>query len=161
MSETVNPEALAGKVKSAAAKFCGKHLQMVGTRVRFLGLTRFISKTPEQALASSVKWLTGVLPREEMDPLIIMMLELRAHADRVVVQRLNLPKGARVGATCPLCAIQRVTEDEAADVKSIAGYGQVVLRLFQTNGLVSAAHGLADVPEPKTFKIERPRIALH
>lgn len=143
-----------------ASKYCGKHLHMVGQKVYHIGLKRFISKTPQQALASSIKWMTGVLPREEMDPLVILLLELRAHADRVAVQRLNLRQGARIGRTCPLCAVVRLTGDESQDVKSLFGYGQVVLRLFQSNGLVSAADGLAEVPEPKTFKIERPKIAV-
>lgn len=142
-------------------RFCSKHQGEMAKRIRFLGLKKFVSKRPEDVPRKAQQWLAGTLSREELDPIIILDLELRAHAVRIAVQRgfMQAGKAGRLNM-CSLCAIQRMTDDDAQDVKSLVGYGQVVLRLFQANGLVGAPDGLAAIPEPHYIKLERPPLIL-
>ena len=141
--------------------YCGKHQMLIGNRLRHLGLWRFVKvdRTMPEMKAHVAAWMAGTIPRTDMDPLVIIMLELQKHVDRVAEQRGMIQAG-RGGSvkTCPLCAVARITGDESQDVKSLHGFGQLVLRLFQTNGLVPSNHGLAEIPPPKMMHIEMPRI---
>ncbi len=130
--------------------YCGRHLQDIGRRLKFLGLWHLV-KPDTETKRIAVSFLDGSIKRHEMCPLVIIMLELQAHVDKVLAQRSGRQGGTI--RTCPLCAIQRITNDETQDVRSLNGYGQVILRLFQTNGLVSDRN-LAEIPEPRKMSID-------
>lgn len=113
-------------------RYCTRHLSDIGDKIRFHGLWKFVQ--PERVIENTRLWLTGETRREAIDPLVVVMVEISAKADRMLPKG---PKGQMGHATgCPLCAIQRLANDETADAKVVAGMvARVVLPLMQSNGL--------------------------
>lgn len=112
--------------------FCGKHQQMMGNRLKHVGLWKLVKQaTPQETRERALAWLHGKANAKEMCPLVILMLELQAKANRMA----DGGQGTHV-MTCPCCSIQRFSNDETADVKVINGLADVVLGLFQSNGLI-------------------------
>ena len=119
----------------AGKGFCTRHQHDIANRLKFLGLWKFV-KAQDTELGKDIAraWMAGQLRREMICPLIVLMLELQAKANKIA-DKLGGTKGALV-QTCPCCAIQRMTDDETQDVKQIVGFGDLVLALMQSNGLV-------------------------
>lgn len=121
---------------SAGKGFCTRHQHDIASRLKFAGMWHLV-KAQDGQLAKDIAlaWLHGELRREYLCPLVITMLELQAKANRMAEQGTG-QKGAHV-ATCPCCAIMRMADDDAADVKVIRGMVDEVIRpLMQTNGLM-------------------------
>lgn len=119
---------------SAGKGFCTKHQHDIANRLKFLGLWDKVKATDAKGMADIARaWMAGQLRKEMICPLMVMGMELQAKANRMADQ-LGGTTGSHV-TTCPLCAIQRMANDEAADVKVIRGMSLVVLGLMQSNGL--------------------------
>jgi len=115
--------------------YCGKHQEAIKQRLHRVGLWKLVKDRPTaETIDIATAWLSGQLKREYMCPLVILMLEVQAKADRMA-WAITGKQGARV-QTCALCSIQRFMNDEGADAKVLAGMGDLVLGLFQTNGLI-------------------------
>lgn len=118
---------------SASKGFCGRHQHDLANRLKFLNLWNKVKGTDVATMQDIARaWLAGQLRKEMICPLVVLGLEIQAKANRMADQ-MGGTQGAVV-TTCPLCAIQRMANDEAADVKVIHGMGDVVLALMQSNG---------------------------
>jgi hypothetical protein len=133
---------------SAKKGFCGKHQSAIANRLQFLGMWKHVRTTGAEEMADIARaWLHGQLRLEMLCPLTILGLELQAKANRMAEQ-MSGTKGVMV-ATCPLCAIQRMANDETADVKVLVGMADVILGLMQSNGLMGGDPSPALLPKVK------------
>lgn len=118
---------------SAGKGFCSKHQFDISGKLKFLGLWDKVKAFDAAGMADIARaWMHGQLRKDMICPLIVMGMEIQAKANRMADQ-LGGTQGAHV-TTCPLCAIVRMSNDPAADVKVIRGMGDVVLALMQSNG---------------------------
>lgn len=118
---------------SAQKGFCSKHQHLLANRLKFYGLWDKVKAVDAAGMIDIARaWMAGQLRQDMICPLVVTGLELQAKANRMA-DKLGGTKGAVV-TTCPLCAIQRMANDEAADVKVINGQVLVTLALMQSNG---------------------------
>lgn len=119
-------------------KFCSRHMHDMADRLKHLGLWRLAR--PEEAAQTAALWLAGRLPREKFDPMVVLMLELQAKADRMADPRAAALGKPALAVGCALCNIQKLANggrgDAAADVKVIRGMGDLMLGIAKSNGLV-------------------------
>lgn len=108
-------------------KFCTGHMDDIGKAVKRHGYWRYVNPAPDAIRGFTARWLLGRAGKDEIDPLIVLMLELGAKA-----VRMGLNQNAR---RCPLCAIAHITKDADAPGKQIAGMMEkVVDPLMVSNG---------------------------
>lgn len=108
-------------------KYCAGHMQELGAAIRRHGFWRYVDSNPAHIRGFTARWLLGKATKEEIDPLVVLMLEIGSKA-----VRLGLRQNSQ---RCPLCAIAFITKDTAEPTRQVQAYMEQVIRpLMLTNG---------------------------
>lgn len=115
-------------------KFCESHLQDMGKSIRHHGFWKYVNPDPDHIKGFAARWLLGRAEKYEIDPLVVLMLEIGAKA---VGNGMSQKSGR-----CPLCYLAALTLDHTQPQQQIDGYMEQVIRpLMETNGLKPGGPG--------------------
>lgn len=107
--------------------YCTGHMEEMGTAIKRHGLWRYVDSRPTAIKGFAARWLLGRAMKDEIDPLVVLMLEIGAKA-----VRMGLRQDSK---RCPLCAIAYISEDSNQPMIQIKEYMERIIRpLMITNG---------------------------
>lgn len=107
--------------------YCAGHMHEMGNAIRRHGYWRYVNPSPDAVKGFSARWLLGRATKDEIDPLVVLMLEIGAKAVRMGLRQSS--------GRCPLCAITFITKDTDAPGKQIKGFMEKVIDpLMVSNG---------------------------
>lgn len=116
--------------------FCSRHLDEMGKCVKRHGFWRYVDSDPEHVRGFAARWLLGKATKDEIDPLVVLMMEIKSKAARMG-QRPDSP-------ACPLCVIAFIRKDAGEPSRQIEQYMEKVISpLMITNGRKPGGRGRA------------------